>query len=112
VDPRPIKKATLYALGTGLEGLAVGLVLRAVVCDVPDGVWFAAPIGSNPRGTSTSSRSRRLLKTTGQLSSRAPWSGFRGGRSHATLLEFFQRHWAPLSYVVRSQYQYCSECSK
>jgi hypothetical protein len=31
LDPRPIKKATLYAFGTLLEGIAVGLLLTVLL---------------------------------------------------------------------------------
>jgi hypothetical protein len=31
LDPRPIKKATLYAFGTMLEGVAIGLLLTVLL---------------------------------------------------------------------------------
>lgn len=34
VDPRPIKKATLYAFGSLLEGVAVGLLLPVFLPDL------------------------------------------------------------------------------
>ena len=41
-DPRPIKKATTYALGTALEGVAVGLFLPVVFPDISSGIRLGA----------------------------------------------------------------------
>ncbi len=38
LDPRPIKKVTRYAVGTALEGLALGLFITVVVPTLSNGV--------------------------------------------------------------------------
>jgi hypothetical protein len=42
LDPRPIKKATIYALGTALEGIAFGIFLSVVLPDISSGIRLGA----------------------------------------------------------------------
>jgi len=42
LDPRPIKKATAYALGTAMEGIALGLFLPVVFPGVSSTVRLGA----------------------------------------------------------------------
>ena len=40
LDPRPIKKATTYAFGAALEGLALGVFLTAIFPDISRNIRF------------------------------------------------------------------------